>query len=582
MSNILQLINKSQTLEDKAKLIAKDTIYDLKRGNISSTTELLYRVYVCMKAFYESIGKPTMQARLAVDSPSSSDYNNTITEVKNDLVTIHEECENLKVILDQIYNQMELDQTAIANSLNNAYKKAEKLAHRIENINCSAIFLDSFTSANYFDMGACNRTPAFINTAFQYISLATSDVTTANEYATIHILDGSNGFPGNTHQAQSIDNQIKYIGESNLRMNLAEILDENSDTWFEYELFKVSENTLIKTLGLGFKYDEGISWITDKNEMTLSIAIRFDKAQSMNCLSLSPYLAADKGSLPSMISDITISDGKGTIRSIVDGSELFDDTKIYTFPKQYCKELIITFEQDTTYQTEIGHTYFKEVPHSNIDYYKTHETAHNNRVDGQLPSVSNVGIVYDDRARNYKQPSASYGDSLANQSLITEELFELPAESGLKQAYTELLDANRFLIGIRDISLTNYTYESTSEYVSINYETKKPITAVSITASEDIPDTFDDSEDWTKYYFSLNDGVDWYPIIPIGLSKKEGYTKYLVNSGTPAEFRDDHIGYLETADDNYNIRVKIEISRPTGVENAEYFSPIINEYKLQL
>lgn len=582
MANILQLINKSQTLEDKAKRIAEDVLYDMKRKNVSNQSETLYRVYLAMKAFYESLGKPMMQVRRALDVPSSFDYNDTMKEVKQDIQCINAECDNLSDILGQIYSQMEIDQLAINNMITNTKKNIEKARFRIDNINCSNVFIDSFTSKNYFNSAACTKSPAFINTAFQYLSLATTSFKSTNEKATIEVLDGSNGFPGNTHQVKLVDGSIKFYGSDNLRINLADILDENSDTWFEYEGYNISEETLIDTLGLGFKYDEDISWVIEGNILKLAVRMSFERPELVNTLSLSPYIAPEKGCTPCLIESVVISDGKGSIRDILESPEIFDDSRVYAFPKQYCKELIVTFSQEMSYNTIVGHTYYKEIPNSNMDYYKTHETAHNRITDGPMPSVSNVGITFDTNERRFVQPKFLYGDKVQNEDYIKSELFDLKDEVALKKSYLEYVDATRFLIGLRDMSLSTYSYESSSEYVSHNYTTTRPINVVSIESSEFIPELFDPSKDWIRYFFSLNDGVDWFPIVPKGMSKKEGYTKYLVNSGTPAEFRDDSIGYVETPNDNHTISVKIEMDRPTGMPDIEYYTPVVYEYKLEL
>lgn len=582
MANILQLVNKSKTLEEKARLQTQEVLKDMKKNNINSPVELMYRVYISMKAFYESIGKPSMTVRYAKDSPSSSDYNDTMNEIKADIKTISTECDNLNSVLRESYNQMELDRTTIDNMITNAKKKLEKARFKVEEANGSDVFIESFTSKNYFDVGACINEAAFINTTYQYISLATTEFNNLNEKTSIHLLDGSNGFPGNTHQATLTDEKVKYVGESNLRMNLADILDESFDTWFEYELFKVSDDTLIKTLGLGFNYDEGIKWITSDGVLHLSLAIRFAKAEMINTLSLSPFISSDKDSLPCLIESITISDGRGTIREILSAPETFNDSKVYSFPKQYCTEAIIELSQEIPYKTTIGHTYFKETPHSNIDYYKTNSANDSNIVDGTMPSVSFVGMTYNDREKRYIQPYAKYGEALANESYIKQALFDLPDEADYKMPYTETLAADRFCIGVRDIGVSNYKYSPISDYVSNNYEVKKPISTVSIESNEFIPETFDTDVDWIKYYFTLNDGVDWHPIVPIGLFKKEGYNKYLINSGTPAEFRDGNTGYIETSEDNYNIRVKIELSRPINMSDSEFYTPVVYEYKLQL
>ena len=580
MANLLQLINKTATIEKKAKTIVENTIANIKRNKYASKQFMLHHIYNALDAFYKSIGKPNLIVKKADIYPISEDYNTMMAQIKTDFELIDFEHTTLINALNEAYNQMDLDRVMIGNLINNTVKKYEKAKAKLDELNTTNIFMDSFISMNYFDVEACNDIPAFINTNYKYISLATTSLESSNEKATVKIKDGSNGFPGTTHQVTLDDSDIKFQGDNSLKANLADILDTNNETWLEYELFKIDTETQLQCLNLGFNYDEGIKWITDGNQLILELEFLFKEPQLINSITLSPFIAPDKDALPCMIDKIVVSDGKGKINNILEEQEEFDVNKSYCFPRQYCKSVTIKFSQELTYKTLVGHMYFKELGIKNTNYYKKNEVDSRFRTNGTMPSIQNLGIIYDERNKKYLQPQASYGDILSAEQEIKNNLFDIPDDTIGKQSFLESFEANRFLIGIRDVDFSLYAYEKSSEYVSKNYESITPIEAVTLKAEELIPQVFDENEDWVKYYISIDDGVTWYPIVPIGMFKKEGYTRYLINSGISKEFREDNVGYLEAAEDVYKIKTKIEIMRPTNIEDSEYYSPVVYWYKI--
>lgn len=582
MANLLQLINKSKIIEEKAKTIAGDLMSQFKHGEIKTKTELLYKTFITMKKFYDSIGEPSMVVRYASGAPSSADYNSTMKEIYNDISGILVEGEALTSAISDSYNQVEIDRQSLENQLHMLEKKLEKAEFKLNNVLNGEVFIDSFINMNYMDSGSCKLTAAAINTNYKYMSLATQEAKVVNESASVEILNDSNGFPGNTHQVNVINNEVKFLGEEGVHLNLADILDSNSDTWFEYEIYKISDETLFQTLNIGFNYHEGIKWTTDDNKLTLAIRVSFNKPELINVFSVSPFIAPDKDAVPAIITDIIISDGKGTVRNLIGGVETFSQDKVYSFPKQYCKTATIVIQQDLSYSTTAGHLYYKELNNENIDYFKINEVKFNQRVDGDLPSVENLGIIYDDQKQTYIQPKFSYGQTIDNEADIKDNLFNVPKDTGNKKAYLETIEANRYHIGIRDISLANYSYEPESEYVSTEFKTENPITEVSLLSDEFIPEQFDANVDWITYDFSIDDGKQWSPIIPTGTFKNEGYTYYLINSGVPAELRRNDIGYIEVADDIYSVKLRITLKRPTDITDSEYYSPIVYEYKLKV
>lgn len=588
MANLMQLINKSKTIEEKARVIAADVISQFKHGQIKTKPELIYKTFEALQRFYKSIGKPTMVKRYAKGTPSSSDYNNTVREIYNDLSVLINETENLSQVLGDAYNRVEVDRQSLDNQLNLVENKLNKAKFKLDNIYIKNVFIDSFINMNYADNDSCTLSPATINTNFGYISLTVTESCTVNENAAIEILDGSSGFPGNTHQINIINNEPKFLGEEGLHLNLADILDNNSDTWFEYEVYKINEETLLKTLNLQYDYEEGIKWITESNKLVLGIKISFESPKLINTLSMSSFIPPDKDAVPSIIKEIIISDGKGTIRNLINGLEIFDNDKVYSFPKQYCKTATIFLEQELPYTSLIGHLCYKELSNQNVNAYELNESKFSQITDGPKPKVENLNIIYDDVKQKYIQPVYKYGEKIDNEETIKNNLFNVPESNSNIKGSIEALTANRFHIGIRDITLSNYSYQSDSEYISKSFTSDKPIKEISLSVKDFIPEIFNDITDidgneieWIKYFISVNEGKEWFAIIPDGKISDKGYSTYFINSGTPAELRRNDVGYIEMAEDIFNVKLKIVLKRPTNIPDSEYYSPIVYEYKLK-
>ena len=67
-------------------------------------------------------------------------------------------------------------------------------------------------------------------------------------------------------------------------------MSQNNLEHFEIELFKVNQDILEKTNYLGFSYKEDYSWITEDNELYLTIKIIPDEVIELNNIKLIPYI----------------------------------------------------------------------------------------------------------------------------------------------------------------------------------------------------------------------------------------------------------------------------------------------------
>ena len=579
MANLLQMTNKSEMLEKKADQIVGDVIADIKRNDIPNRAEYIHRIYIALRDFYDSIGKPTMKNRPAEVFPISKDYNDMMSEIRKDFAILNDDISELIKTLDDAYKQIELDRTMISNLIESTDKKYEKTS--INSISNQNVFLESFITLGYFDTELCEETPCNINTLYKRMSLANEKLINLNQNAVVEIQEKSNGFPGNTHQVNLISNKIKFLGESGLRINLTDILDGNDETWFEYELYNIPENERLDKINLGFNYSEGISWISDVSSLNLDLRIFFANAELMNNIALKPFIASDKDYAAAKIVSLKISDSSGKLIDIVSSEEIFNTDKAYYFEPIKCKNIFISLRQPNTYKTDIGHFYYKSIGMNNVDYFKSQKEDMIFRVNGPVPSIQNLGIVYDTKQKKLIQPSSLNKEAGKNDNLVKNNLFNLVPDTNGSINALEHFEANRFLIGIRDISCFNFSYKEKSEYVSTKFTSTKPISNISMIVDDFIPKLFPQSDkDYIRYYFSINDGLEWHPIIPRGLNKLEGYSKYIINSGTPANYRDKSTGYIETPQNEYSIRIKIILERPTDIEGSEFYSPMVNSYKV--
>jgi hypothetical protein len=579
-------MNKATIIDTKAEQIVQETIADYNHGKVTTKAALLYKLLTKLKLFYEAANRPLMKKRYALGLPDRFEFNDTINEAIADTQAMVLESDNILSTIAESYTQVEFDRGKMHNMMSMVESLYERADELISHLEMNDVFIENFDSLDNFDGGACENQQANINTVFGYMTISLDGNDIINDLmGGIEILDGSNGFPGNTHQADSADDEVRFIGQDGMNKEIGAMIDQNADTWFEYELFRITAHTYTVTLGYGWNYQEGIKWITDKEDLRLALRITFPDLQEINMLSLSPFIPPDKDALPASITDITISDGRGNVQRLVeDDVQRFGRERVFLFPRQYVKTIVIELWQPYAYDTKIGHLYYQEITTDAINYFTQNELRSNKRTNEELPSSAAVGLIYDDEKQLYSQPGSSTGAGAPPQDAKM-DLFSVPEDIDQNvRGDFEILPAKRFAIGVRNIIAENNRYAEIAEYVSIEYKTETPINSIHLDAQEEIPDIFDKSKedkDWVRYFISVDDGENWHPIIPRGLWKIGGVEKYLVNSRIPYEMRSDNIGYIEGKSLIDTVKVKIELERPDDIPDAESYTPVVYGYVLQ-
>ncbi|WP_422661717.1 hypothetical protein ACK8P5_26710 (plasmid) [Paenibacillus sp. EC2-1] len=578
MSNSMKVKNRTTVVKAKMDAILRAIARDYRSGQITSPAMLQHRVFNDLNYFYASIGRPTFDPIFAWGPPYSSDHNNMMTQIQNDLFTLYEEVQLMTSDLQSNFEQVELERQSFENRLQRLNDTMKGIALNITESDRTIIFRDYFVDNDQYAKEMVKGVPAHLSAKEGLLTLAQVDAQTFNEYATITLQDG-NGFPGNTHIVRSVGGSLKFDGEEGLHINLADVLDGNSDTWFEYEIIEPTGQAGLTTEGKGFEYKEPISWITtNQDPLRLSVFIEIDKAKTMNWLSLSPFIPSDKGSTPSKIEKIVISDGQGTIHT-TGQEETFDAEKGYLFPRQKVKSVKIDLVQQTGYETTIGHVYFMQLNKSTTNVVDPIQKV-GIRVHGTGPSITNLGVNYDTGSSKVVYPTIAYGATVDGEAEKKQSLFNLPATPNNVQAGLEQVDAWRYVIGLRDIDLASYQYQTESEYVSQPFISTTPLKEIELNIDAQVPDVFSSDEAWLEYYISVDKGQNWNPIHPRNTYQQNAITKYIVNSGAPKEARTDEIGYIESLTPVHEIQFRIVLKRPDDIKDSGYYTPIVYGYEL--
>lgn len=584
MSNLIQYVNKSTLIDQMASDVVNNVFDQYERGDIKNETELFYRLKMEMDNFYKHLHQSVFTLREAYGTPVSDDYNRMIEEAMTDIRYLLTDCESLHESISNSFLEAESIRQLFNSELRYIHKKAKELKTMLNQTESSdtLTFIETFTHNDHIEnMNASDA--AFVNKSEGVLSLPTKNFVSYNEYAIAAIKDGSNGFPGNTHVADVINEKIVYDGDSDIHFDLSETLDQNEDTWFEYEHFLISNKEYERCKGYGFNYEEGARWIVEDDVLRLKLEVSLSTPSVCNWISLVPFISERKGVKASWLKRCVVSDGGSRIQEI-SNPILFDGTSVLMIQPQLVQSILFEFEQPASYHVSVAHPYYVKVT-GDTEEYHNNASAQQTRVDGPVPSIQNIGMFYDPTTQQYIQARSDAENlHIKNEELSKDRLFNFIEESSGTKGAIESIPAERRSIGIRKISVSNYEFANYGEYVSKAYTVPRPITAITLEADDTIPaiEGSYSANQWITYDISVDNGVTWLPIQPKSRSYL-GFCTYQVNS-SDLEYhfndkRSDGIGSITTFENIYSVKVRIRLNNPT---TEIYQSPLVYQYKLKI
>ena len=583
MSNILQYVSKSTVVDQLTADLIQNIYRQYEAGEIQTETELRYQLDLALQEALRRLHQPNYSYIPAYSTPVSSDYNQMVETALQDLKYLLSDCEQLSSSLKHTFDESELMRQMFDSEIRYINQQLIDMKEKLskESMKNRMVFTESFSSDEYVDNSQTDLAAA-INKTNGLLTLKPMSSQSFMGEAVIEILPGSTGLPGNTHVADMIGSNIVFDGNSEPHLDLNAAIDETSDTWFEYEIFNVSDDVMDQCSHHGFHYKEGLSWVTDDQQLTLKLKISFPTRPVANWVTLAPFISERKGIKAGQVLSCLISDGSSQIQEDKRPRK-FDSDLVYTFEPQVVDHIIIEIQQLHSYPVQVGHLYYLKSNQSNSGYFSNGDKGLSKRTNGDMPSVQNLGLFYDPLTRSYTQPKSN----AENLHLISVEetkanLFNPPASDQTKIAGLELIDAQRYSIGIRNISLAYYTFDETSQYVSSEFTSEKAITGVSLEATESLPKALSDQVDQAiRYDISIDQGATWHSITPRhrAFGKK---CRYDINSGDIMRYfskkASTNSGVLTSFEDVHGVRVRITLNR---LSEATHQTPIVSEYKLK-
>ena len=582
MGNLLQYTNKSTTIDNKIDSLLSQINYDYNNGNIRTEIEYYYKIKNMLSDFYNSLTKPTYKYRPAVSTPISSDYNAMIVEASKDMEYIIKDCETLSEFVSQSFIDADLTRTMMSNELAYITKKITAIGESVTKnqplgtVVFTELFNDLETMGNTNSLKSCH-----VNTSDGILTLRQGSKSSVSISKVEIDNDNSNGFPGNTHCVDTLNNELHFLGQDELHHDINAIIDNNKDTWFEFELFSITDEIRKQCNSFGFEYNEGISWVNNEDILKLKLIVHLESVTKCSWVTITPYLSEIKGVKNCILDKCEVYTDSGNVYEI-STAQAFDDTLVFPFPPQDVTRIEFTFIQPSKYQTKIGHFYYTSADTTNMSIFQEYDYSDMfARIDGKKNSIGLLGIKYDPSTKWITYASSK--DELPSDSYIKNKLFKLPENTISSKSNQEILDAYRYMIGIRDIGITSCIFTEYGEYISKNFVTNDVITSVTLETKEYIPG---DNPDILRYYISLNNGITWHQIYPMHRAY-QGIYKYYINNDSienllSKDTTNKKTKNLSIPGENKSIQIKIEMNLPEGIEEETYCTPIVYQYKLKL
>ena len=582
MSNYLQYTNKSTLIDQLVLQMFSEIQTDFNNGEIKTEKELFYRLKEAIQRLQATLSRPNFKPRMADVLPILEDYHQMIDEILIDTHYLLSDCESINQSLLQSTTEQEEKRTMYVNELRYLTQKINKLKEKLTPTLSSQYYVVSNSFLEDKRGQTSNKnTLAYINQSNGVLMLPFTTSVSFNDQLTVEVLDGSNGVPGNTHMADYLNGELYYDGQTNLHLDLRDMIDGNADTWFEYEGFKVSDSVYQRCDGYGFNYEEGLSWLIEEDGLTLRLQLKLETPQFCNWLSLTPYLAEQKGVKAAYLTRCFLSDELGNNQEITQ-AQFFDETLVLTFNPQDISMIILEFDQQYQYGVQVGHHAYFKTNASNYNAFDSLNVETARRYNGPLPSVQHLGLAFEPKTKSFLHPTTERRSHLSNEELVKKSLFQAMPDLEQAKSQLELIDAYRYSIGIKDINLAYYNFQNEGEYISEVFETKDPITSVTLEADDFIP-THIGEGDGIQYFLNFNEGDQWYPIVPVSRSY-QGVCQYEINNGNLDRYlrpsqKSQAQGILTLFETIQRVQLKIVLSKP---EDAEIQTPMVYDYRLKI
>jgi len=295
-----------------------------------------------LATFYRTISETNFipeQVRRGT-SPDLETYNNNLQQIADDFDLVFLELENLEGVVLEQFN-------LFATHSNRLSSRVKRLGSRVTDfslfsklpIKNSIFFTDSFSNLSKVDIGSSllNASECLINQEEGIITLpvnaAATEVLKVNLPPLINV--NSNGRPGNNEERSAV-----------LNNNIRAMLDDNPDTWFEYERVVRSD---------------------DQTPLVLDFTVNLEELEIINFIRINPNnfgarteievldisTSRDGQLYVSIKDDIPITgffvEDEENVFKLAPSTSKFAGQGLYTFTPRFAKYIRVVLRQSTPY-----------------------------------------------------------------------------------------------------------------------------------------------------------------------------------------------------------------------------------------
>lgn len=248
------LPDKGSLLQTKLRNLATNLELASSATHFQTQEEYLFETAKVLKEFYKDMGAPQLASSQEVhadDLPSFTQYNDTFLRLLNDLTTIFAELENVEAWTVNSFNFITTESNRLRTRIKTVSSKiGDFTLYSLNALKDVLVFKDSFNDLSKIDFNSAllNTPQAEINQEEGILTLPINqELSKIVTVAEAPIIDkNSNGEAGNNHE----------IGAAH-HGDISVILDNNADTWFEYERVVTSTSNNQEALVLGLTINLG-------------------------------------------------------------------------------------------------------------------------------------------------------------------------------------------------------------------------------------------------------------------------------------------------------------------------------------
>ena len=429
------LADNSKLLKKKLETLTAKLSGGLGSESLQTQEEYIFEVIKALDQFYKSLREPQLDRDLidtvrTDDLPDADRYNEIWQQVIDDLITVFTELENVENLTVANFNFVTTESNRLTTRLKSVDSKlGDYILFSLSPSKDTFFFKDSFNDLSKVDVnsGLLNATECDVNQAEGIVTLPADkgqDSLILVEQLPI-INPNSTGTSGNNQELSAAHNG-----------NMAVLLDNNPDTWFEYE--RVVQPSL-----------------DDREPLILDITMNLGDERVINHIRVNPNNFGTKTTI--QIDEIATS---------IDGqvyTSIKDDIPIAGFTTQD-EENIFSLAPSTS--KFAGQGLYTFTPRK----------------------VRYIHFVF-------RQTEPYFISTPAGERL-------------------------RYAIGLRDIDIRGFTYDSEGEVVSTPFESSREIRKVLLETNQNPTQISELAR--IQYFVSPDDGASWHEIQPKGFQGPVG------------------------------------------------------------